>query len=164
MEHYVLIWPLQKSRPGKKCMCVHCTLDHRCIYPGRLSKGSMGHLNSHCWKELRYCLGIAQDTEIIHVVANTRAFSFMPLFYHGGIIEVSMLKVPVLALIIETSAVWPWCRRSFQDICRGLWIIIAFAWCSPHVHPTIRWNITASNIKIISAQDFTLLQSWHYFV
>jgi hypothetical protein len=25
-----------------------------------------------------------------------------------------------LALIIETSAVWPWCRRSFQDICRGL--------------------------------------------
>jgi hypothetical protein len=26
----------------------------------------------------------------------------------------------VLALIIETSAVWPWYRRSFQDICRGL--------------------------------------------
>jgi hypothetical protein len=56
--------------------------------------------------------------------------------------SVSMLKIPVLALIIETSAVWPWCRRSFQCICRGLWIIIAeltcglfpwsFAWCSPH--------------------------------
>jgi hypothetical protein len=64
------------------------------------------------------------------------------------------IKVPVLALIIESSAVWPWCRRSFQDICRGLWIIIAeltcglfpmifrmvflayfpwsFAWCSSH--------------------------------
>jgi hypothetical protein len=39
--------------------------------------------------------------------------------------SVSMLKVPVFALIIEISAVWPWCRRSFQDICRGLWIIIA---------------------------------------
>jgi hypothetical protein len=39
--------------------------------------------------------------------------------------SVSMLKVPVLALIIETSAVWTWWRRSFQDICRGLWIIIA---------------------------------------
>jgi hypothetical protein len=36
--------------------------------------------------------------------------------------SVSMLKVPVLDLIIETSAVWPWYRRSFQDICRGLWI------------------------------------------
>jgi hypothetical protein len=34
--------------------------------------------------------------------------------------SVSMLKVPVLALIIETSAVWPWYRMSFQDICRGL--------------------------------------------
>jgi hypothetical protein len=34
--------------------------------------------------------------------------------------SVSMLKVPVLALLIKTSAVWPWCRRSFQDICRGL--------------------------------------------
>jgi hypothetical protein len=34
--------------------------------------------------------------------------------------SVSMLKVPVLALIIETSSVWPWCRRLFQDICRGL--------------------------------------------
>jgi hypothetical protein len=43
--------------------------------------------------------------------------------------SVSMLKVPVLALIIETSAVWPWCRRSFQDICRGLWIIIAELTC-----------------------------------
>jgi hypothetical protein len=36
-----------------------------------------------------------------------------------------------------------WCSRSFQDMCRGLWIIIAelpvayfpwsFAWCAPHV-------------------------------
>jgi hypothetical protein len=34
-------------------------------------------------------------------------------------------KILVLALIIETSAVGPWYRRSFQDICRGLWIIIA---------------------------------------
>jgi hypothetical protein len=33
--------------------------------------------------------------------------------------------IPVLA----TSAVWPWCRRSFQDICRGLWIIIAELIC-----------------------------------
>jgi hypothetical protein len=40
-----------------------------------------------------------------------------------------MLKVPVLALIIKTSAVWPWCRRSFQDICRGLWIIQAELTC-----------------------------------
>jgi hypothetical protein len=32
--------------------------------------------------------------------------------------SVSMLKVHVFALIIETSAVWPWCRRSFQDISR----------------------------------------------
>jgi hypothetical protein len=30
--------------------------------------------------------------------------------------SVSMPKVPVLALIIATSAVWPWCRRSFQII------------------------------------------------
>jgi hypothetical protein len=30
---------------------------------------------------------------------------------------------------METSAVWPWCRRSFQDICRGLWIIIAKLTC-----------------------------------
>jgi hypothetical protein len=47
----------------------------------------------------------------------------------------SMLKVPVLALIIETSAVWPWYRRSFQDICRGLWIIIAeraYLWLISH--------------------------------
>jgi hypothetical protein len=29
--------------------------------------------------------------------------------------SVSMLNVPVSALIIETSAVWTWCRRSFQD-------------------------------------------------
>jgi hypothetical protein len=43
--------------------------------------------------------------------------------------SVSILKVPVLALIIETSAVWPWYRRSFQDICRGLWIIIAALTC-----------------------------------
>jgi hypothetical protein len=34
--------------------------------------------------------------------------------------SVSMLKVPVFALIIETSTVWPWYRRSFQGICRGL--------------------------------------------
>jgi hypothetical protein len=34
--------------------------------------------------------------------------------------SVSMLKVPVLAIIIEISAVWPWYRRTFQDICRGL--------------------------------------------
>jgi hypothetical protein len=35
--------------------------------------------------------------------------------------SVSMLNVlPVLGLIIETSAVWPWYRRSFQNICRGL--------------------------------------------
>jgi hypothetical protein len=34
--------------------------------------------------------------------------------------EHQVFQVPVLALIIETSAVWPWCRRSFQDICRGL--------------------------------------------
>jgi uncharacterized protein with PQ loop repeat len=34
-----------------------------------------------------------------------------------------------LALIIETSAVWLWYRRSFQDICRGLWIIIAELTC-----------------------------------
>jgi hypothetical protein len=47
---------------------------------------------------------------------------------------VSMLKVPVLALIIETSAVWPWCRRSFQYICRGLWIIYsrAYLWFISH--------------------------------
>jgi hypothetical protein len=38
-------------------------------------------------------------------------------------------KSTSLALIIETSAVWPWCRRSFQDICRGLWIIIAELTC-----------------------------------
>jgi hypothetical protein len=43
--------------------------------------------------------------------------------------SVSMLRVPVLALIIETSAVWPWCRRSFQNIYRGLWIIIAGLTC-----------------------------------
>jgi hypothetical protein len=43
--------------------------------------------------------------------------------------SVSMLRVPVLDLIIETSAVWPWCRRSFQDICRGQWIIIAELTC-----------------------------------
>jgi hypothetical protein len=43
--------------------------------------------------------------------------------------SVSMLKVPVLTLIIETSAVWPWCSRSFQDICRGLCIIIAELTC-----------------------------------
>jgi hypothetical protein len=43
--------------------------------------------------------------------------------------SVSMLKVPVLALIIETSAVGPWHRRSFQGICRGLWIIIAELTC-----------------------------------
>jgi hypothetical protein len=43
--------------------------------------------------------------------------------------SVSMLKVLVLALIIETSAVIPWCRRSFQDICRRLWIIIAELTC-----------------------------------
>jgi hypothetical protein len=46
---------------------------------------------------------------------------------------VSILKVPVLALIIETSAVWTWCRRSFQDICRGLdnysW---AYLWLISH--------------------------------
>jgi hypothetical protein len=34
-----------------------------------------------------------------------------------------------MAPIIETSAVWPWCSRSFQDICRGLWIIIAELTC-----------------------------------
>jgi hypothetical protein len=28
-----------------------------------------------------------------------------------------------------SSLVWPWCRRSFQDICRGLWIIIAELTC-----------------------------------
>jgi hypothetical protein len=43
--------------------------------------------------------------------------------------SVPMLKVPVLALIIETSAHWPWYRRSFQYICRGLWIIIAEFTC-----------------------------------
>jgi hypothetical protein len=47
--------------------------------------------------------------------------------------SVSMLKVPVLTLIIEVSAVWPWCRRSFQDICRGLdnysW---AYLWLISH--------------------------------
>jgi hypothetical protein len=47
--------------------------------------------------------------------------------------SVSMLRVPILALIIETSAVWPWCRRSFQDICRGLdnhrW---AYLWLISH--------------------------------
>jgi hypothetical protein len=61
-----------------------------------------------------------------------------------------MLKVPVLALIIETSTVWPWYRRSFQGICRGLWIIIAelpaayfpwsFALCSPHEQEWSTWK------------------------
>jgi hypothetical protein len=41
--------------------------------------------------------------------------------------SVSMLRAPVLALIIETSAVWSWCRRSFQDICRGLWNSVSFS-------------------------------------
>jgi hypothetical protein len=45
----------------------------------------------------------------------------------------SMLRVPVLALIIETSAVWPWCRRSFQDVCRGQWIYsCAYLWLISH--------------------------------
>jgi hypothetical protein len=75
-----------------------------------------------------------------------------PLAYLDGLIKpneashqgarwtssVSMLKVPVLALIIETSAVWPWCRRLFQDIWRGLWIIIAELTCGlfPMVFPS----------------------------
>jgi hypothetical protein len=43
--------------------------------------------------------------------------------------EHQVLKVPALGLIIETSAVWPWCRMSFQDTCRGMWIIIAELTC-----------------------------------
>jgi hypothetical protein len=43
--------------------------------------------------------------------------------------SVSMLTVPVLALIIETSWICSWCSRSFQDICRGQWIMIAELTC-----------------------------------
>jgi hypothetical protein len=32
---------LRKSRPDKKCTCMHCTLDQKCIYPGRLSQGAI---------------------------------------------------------------------------------------------------------------------------
>jgi hypothetical protein len=31
--------PLRKSGTGKKCTCVHCTFDHKCIDPGGLSQG-----------------------------------------------------------------------------------------------------------------------------
>jgi hypothetical protein len=62
--------------------------------------------------------------------------------------SVSMLKVPVLALIIETSAVW-W-QRSFQDICRGLRIYNysrAYLWLISHdlSHgvPLMSWFWTA---------------------
>jgi hypothetical protein len=43
------------------------------------------------------------------------------------------IRVLSVSIIIETSAVWPWCRRSFQDICRRLdnysW---AFLWLISH--------------------------------
>jgi hypothetical protein len=52
-----------------------------------------------------------------------------------------MLKVPVLAPIIETPAVWPWYGGHSRMFAED-WIIIAelpvayfpwsFAWCSPH--------------------------------
>jgi hypothetical protein len=69
-------------------------------------------------------------------------------------IKYSMLRVPILALIIETSAVWPWCRRSFQDICRGLdnyswaymWLIpmifhmVCPSWPSWTAQPTVHYQ------------------------
>jgi hypothetical protein len=50
-QYYDAIDPLQKSRPGKKCMCVHCTLDHKCIYPGLLSQGQKGRLSHDLVKD-----------------------------------------------------------------------------------------------------------------
>jgi hypothetical protein len=38
-KQLVIIDPLRKSALGKKCTCVHCTLDHKCIYPGRITQG-----------------------------------------------------------------------------------------------------------------------------
>jgi hypothetical protein len=63
----------------------------------------------------------------------------------GCQVNISMIKVPVLALMIETSAVWPWYRRSFQDICRGLWIIIAKLTCG--LFPMIFRMVFPSCIK-----------------
>jgi hypothetical protein len=85
--------------------------------------------------------------------------------------SVSMLKVPVLALIIETSAVWPWCRRSFQDICRGLWII--YLWLISHdlshgvplVIGNIFYSHSQDNIKGRSCRSIIprFLLSWPGF-
>jgi hypothetical protein len=80
--------------------------------------------------------------------------------------SVSMLKVPGLALIIETSTVWPWYRTSFQGICRGLWIIIAeltvglfpwsFAWCSPHAYCRPEDKNSLDPVQTISFCDFNI--------
>jgi hypothetical protein len=52
---------------------------------------------------------------------------------HQGARWTSSVSIPVLGLLIETSAVWTWCRSSFQDICRGLdnysW---AYLWLISH--------------------------------
>jgi hypothetical protein len=70
--------------------------------------------------------------------------------------SVSMLKVPVLALIIETSAVWPWYTRPFQDICRGLWIIIAELTCGlfPMIFRMVfpSWSLIVRMIKSLYSQ------------
>jgi hypothetical protein len=90
--------------------------------------------------------------------------------------SVSMLKVPVLALIIETSTAWPWYRRSFQGICRGLWIIIAeltcglfpwsFAWCSPHVQLKwyrVAWVLALTEIWALVVSVFPVAAIAHHY-
>jgi hypothetical protein len=76
--------------------------------------------------------------------------------------SVSILKVPVLA--IETSAVWPWCRRSFQDICRGLdnysWAYLWFIshdlshgvplMLSKHTDMTIHWKALEEHFLMVT--------------
>jgi hypothetical protein len=104
--------------------------------PGSQTKSYTGLNNQVLQKTAHERTTTAKNMGILkyHQTSLIMYESCWPLACLGGLIKpnqashqgarwtssVSMLKVPVLALVMETSAVWPWCRRSFQDICRGL--------------------------------------------
>jgi hypothetical protein len=73
--------------------------------------------------------------------------------------SVSMRKVPDLALIIEASAVWPWYRRSFQGICRELWIIIAELTCGlfPMIFRMVFPSCEISPKKLFLDSEYALM-------
>jgi hypothetical protein len=58
-----------------------------------------------------------------------RSYQTKPGLPSGCQVNIKYFYAKSTCLIIETSAVWPWCRRSFLGNCRGLWIIIAELTC-----------------------------------